>query len=357
MKAFVTTATTAVAALVLAGTVGTASADNINLRIASGHAPNIGYVTLMQNYFVPEVKKRVEAKTAHKVSWVEGYAGSIVKVNETLGGVQRGIIDLGAFCYCFEPANLPAHAFQVFLPFGPQGAMESVKYSRGVYGRIDYLPKVFDEKFGQEMLALLPFDSYQLGTKFEWKTVADLKGRKIAAAGPNLPWLQYAGAIPVQSGMPDAYTSLQTGVYEGWVMFPSVYYSARLHEQAPYYTLIGFGAITWHALTINHRTRDRLPKEVMDIMREVALDYENRLGEVSDTKYEENLKSMEKEGAKIVKLPDDVRAAWAESLKDFPREKAKELDGKGLAGTTILKTALEEAEKVGYKWPIRYKVD
>ena len=95
-----------------------AQAEDIKLRIASGHPAANTYVNLMQNFFVPEVTKRVAAKTKHKIEFIEGYGGSMVKVADTLEGVQSGIIDIGGYCFCFEPSNLPLHAFQVMLPFG-----------------------------------------------------------------------------------------------------------------------------------------------------------------------------------------------------------------------------------------------
>lgn len=96
-----------VSAAFVAGSSSTVQAETYNFRMALGHAPAILYVNLMQNFFAPEVKKRVEAKTPHKVSFVEGYAGSIVKVNETMGSVQTGVVDFGGFCFCFEPPNVP----------------------------------------------------------------------------------------------------------------------------------------------------------------------------------------------------------------------------------------------------------
>ena len=79
------------------------SQDTIRLRIASGHPPVNTYVNLMQTYFVPEVTKRVAARTKYKVEFVEGYGGSMVKVADTLEGVQSGIIDIGGDCFCLEP--------------------------------------------------------------------------------------------------------------------------------------------------------------------------------------------------------------------------------------------------------------
>jgi hypothetical protein len=43
-------------------------------------------------------------------------------------------------------------------------------------------------------------------------------------------------------------------------------------------------------------------------------------------------------------------------LRGWPQEKATELDGKGIPASQVLKIALEEAEKLGHKWPVRYLV-
>ncbi len=47
---------------------------------------------------------------------------------------------------------------------------------------------------------------------------------------------------------------------------------------------------------------------------------------------------------------------WANSLTSWPQEQAAELDKKGLPATQVLKLTLEEAEKLGHKWPVRYRV-
>src|ERR1700675_689220 len=167
----------------LAGFCTAAKAQEvIKLRIASGHPPANTYVNLMQNFFVPEVTKRVAAKTKYKVEFVEGYGGSMVKVADTLEGVQSGIIDIGGYNFGFEPSNLPLHPFQVMLPFGTMSPTMSVKLARIVYDKVPYLSKVLEDKFNQRLIALIADNGYNLGTTFDWNTVADLKGKKLAGA-------------------------------------------------------------------------------------------------------------------------------------------------------------------------------
>ena len=332
-----------------------ADAQTITLRIATGHPPAVVYAGQMKDYFQPELKKRVEERTKYKINWVEGYGGAMVKVSETLGGVRDGIVDIGGFCFCFEPSNLPLHAFQVMLPFGPIDPIDSLRVAQDVYAKVPYLSSVFEEKFNQKLLARITDASYNLGTNFEWKGLSDLRGRRIAGAGLNLNWLKYAGVTPVQSSLPEAYTSMQTRVYDGWIMFPSAWVNLKLHEVGPFYTLIGFGTITWHGLTINSSKWKSLPKEVQDIVLETAKDFEEQVGKVNRERYQKDIATL-RGLIKVNEISDTVRKDWAGALKDWPQTMASDLDGKGLPATQVLKLTVEAAEKNGHKWPYRYEI-
>ena len=346
-------------ALATAATIAAApvnAQEVIRLRIASGHPTANTYVNLMQGFFVPEVTKRVAEKTKFKVEFVEGYGGSMVKVADTLEGVQAGIIDIGGFCFCFEPSNLPLHAFQVMLPFGTMDPTTSLKVARAVYDKVPYMSKVFEDKFKQKLIALIADNGYNLGTNFDWNSIADIKGQKIAGAGLNLKWLEFAGATPVQSSLPDAYTSMQTGVYNGWIMFPSAWVNFKLYEVGKFYTEIGFGAITWHGLTINSARWEKLPKEVQAIIAEVAKEYEAKTGTVNKENYPKQIADLKTHGVNVKAVSDKVKADWANSLAAWPAQKAKELDAAGLPGSQVLEIAIKAAEDNGHKWPVQYKI-
>jgi C4-dicarboxylate-binding protein DctP len=342
---------------IVAGVSTSATAQQtILLRIASGHPTANTYVELLHDFFVPEVTKRVAAKTKYRVQFIEGWGGSMVKVTDTLEGVKSGIIDMGGYCFCFEPSNLPLHSFQAMLPFGTMDPVLSLKIARAVYAKVPYLTKVFEDKYKQKLLALIADNGYNLGTTFEWNGIADLKGRKIAGAGINLKWLEFTGATPVQSSLPDAYTSMKTGVYHGWIMFPSGWTKFKLYEVGKYYTEIGFGAMTWHGLTVNLARWNKLPKEVQDIIQQVAKEYEAKTGTVNKSDYPKQIAELKAHGVIVRTLPEKVREDWANSLASWPAQKAKELDAMGLPGTQVLEAALQAAEDNGYKWPVRYKI-
>ena len=334
-------------------------AERFTLRVGTGHpaGPSV-YATVMRDYLVPELKRRVAEETDHELRIVEGYGGSIASVAETLEAVQIGILDIGAFCTCFEPAKLFLHNFQYFVPFGPQDSERSIRLAREIYDRNPWLSEQLTERYGQRLLAINGWDNYHLGSSVPWDSVEDLRGVKVAGAGPNLPWLASAGVVPVQSALPDGYMALQTGVYHGWLMFPSAYFAYKFHEPAPYYTLIGFGAMGGAIImTINERTFDRLPADVRQIVEAVGRAYEVEAARVLQERQISGLASLRAGGATVRELSDAARREWAQSLRNFPNRMAKEADSRGMPGSEIIRSYIELITQSGYEWLVDYTID
>ncbi len=334
------------------------NSDTYTLRIGAGHpsGPAV-YTTQLEKFFVPEVERRVAEETQYKVQFVEGYGGSIATVSETLESVQSGILDIGAYCVCFEPSKLFLHNFMYFVPFGPQQAETSVQTARSIYENNPWLEAQLTDHYGQSLLALNGWDNYHLGTVKPWDNIEDLDGVKIGGAGPNLPWLEYAGVIPVQSSLPDGYLSLETGVYEGWLMFPSAYFSFKFHEPAPFYTQIGFGAMGGAVvLTANDKRFNKLPVEIQTIIKEVALEYEKVAAKDLDNRQKKGLENLKNSGATVRVLPKEIRQTWAKSLGGFPNAMAQEANRRDMPGSEILKSYIQEVDKSGYDWPVKYKI-
>lgn len=335
-----------------------AEAQNFTFRIGSGHpsGPSV-YVNLVENFFVPEVTRRVAEETSYTVTFVEAYGGTIAGVADTLEAVESGLLDIGAYCFCFEPAKLFLHNFPYWTPFGPQGSTEAMELTRAVYDAHPWLTEMFETEYNQILLGLSGWDNYHLGTTDPWETVEDLQGVRVGGAGPNLPWLEFAGAVPVQSTLPEGYMSLQTGIYNGWLMFPSAYYGFRFFEPAPHFTLIGFGPMMVNGLTMNISSMQRLPEEVQQIIREVGMEYEARSGEALDAAQARGLEQLAEAGAIITELPDETRMGWAASLADFPRIQVEEANGRGLPATEVVSTWLQLVTESGHDWPHAFSLD
>jgi C4-dicarboxylate-binding protein DctP len=243
----------------------------------------------------------------------------------------------------------------VMLPFGTMDPEQSLKVAQEVYAEVPYLTDVFSDKFNQVLLSRIADGGYNLGTSFAWEDLSDLEGQKIAGAGLNLNWLEYAGVSPVQSSLATAYTEMKTHVYEGWIMFPSAWVNLKLYEPGPFYTLIGFGSMTWHGLTINKDTYNALPDDFKVILHEVAAEYEAQTGSVNASEYDRLVTEL-RSTITVNEIAPEVRKAWAESLAEWPQKQADMLDAEGLPASQVLNLVLERAEANGYAWPVRYGI-
>ena len=109
-------------------------------------------------------------------------------------------------------------------------------------------------------------------------------------------------------------------------------------------------------MTANKDFWNRLPKDVQNIMLEVAADFEEKTGSNNKERYGTDIVKLKGGLATVKELGPKVRLEWAQSLKDWPQTYANELEKEGLPAKQVLNLALESAEKHGYKWPVRYVI-
>jgi TRAP-type C4-dicarboxylate transport system substrate-binding protein len=332
-------------------------ADKITLKIASGHSPSWHFIQLTQNYFMPEVKKRVKEKTGHEIEFVEGFSGSMVKTTEVLEAVQSGVIDLGIFCICHEAQKLALNNFPMYLPFGPSNPEVSVQATRKVYDTNPELNGQFT-KYGQRIISLVPFEPYNIVARTPILKAVDVKGKKVGAAGPNAFWVENAGALPVSVPGPDMYTSLQTGLIDSMIIFLSVMDSLKLFEVAPNFVDVSFGAMTVTSLTVNNRKFLSLPKDVQDIILAVGRDTELKGGVMTRELGDKMIQTVKSKGINVSTVSESDRKVWAEMLANSPREVARKYEAENkLPMQKIMKAYIDATEAAGYKWPVKAKLD
>ena len=307
-----------------------ANADSFTLRIGAGQPMKpLEPIFMAHNYLVPTIKARVEKETKHKIRFIEAYGGTVAGPFDVLEAVEKGLFDIGLWCACFEPTKAVHFAFHYFVPFVTDDPMTQHKITRKTYREFPEWPAALG-KYGQKWLGAGTFSSYGLGTKFKWSKMSDLKGHKIAGAGPNLPWLKLSGATAVQTSLNEAYNSLQSGVYEGLVIFPTAWLGFKLNEPAKVFTVVGWGATSLYQMSMNLKTYNKLPKEVQKIIDEESEVWMVKTAEESTRRFEASLKKLAATGSTVQKLPFSERAKMAAALGDWPNQKAKEFDKKGL---------------------------
>jgi TRAP-type C4-dicarboxylate transport system substrate-binding protein len=346
----------AAATVVIAAPAIAQSKETFNLRIGAG-APSkpMPHVNACEKFFVPETTKRVRERTGHELKWTEAYGGAIAKLPEILDATKAGLLDVGAVGVAFHPSQLMAHNVSYWFPFNSPDPGVVNRATRKTYETVSELKELYESRYNQKFLACAPVGNYQLGTTFAWARLEELQGKKIQAAGPNLDMLEGTGAVPVQGAVTEAYNGLQTGVFDGAIMFPGSYAGFKLHEVAPHLKLVDFGAVTFANLTMNLRTWRSLPPEIQEIIVEVANEYEHVAARLQAEHDQAGLEVLRKE-AQVTDLPVDERRRWAELLVELPARRAKEADAAGFPGTRAAQAYLRAMIAEGHQFPVEYSI-
>lgn len=328
-------------------------ADTIRLAVGSGHPADAAvWVTSVRDYLVPEINKRVAERTKHKIEWTTAYGGSVCKLGECLTSVKDGLLDVAVISAPFNPSQLLAHNFSYFVPFSSGDILAVARAAVKTYEKNPGLAEILSKRYNQHHLSLSAIGNYGLLTTFEWKSVDGIKGKRLAAAGPNIPWVEAVGAIPVQSNLNEAYTSMQTGVYSGWVMFPDGVVGFKLHEVAKYYTQTDFGSQAVNLITVNNDTWNGLPPEVRDIFSEVGRDYIKAASQMAIDKEHRSLETM-KTTSTIRHLTWEEKVAWANMLPNIPKQRTEDIRKAGQPANVVrdyIRALKEEGVKMPRDW-------
>jgi TRAP-type C4-dicarboxylate transport system substrate-binding protein len=343
--------------LIICFSFNPASAKTFRLTVAGAVPPQVmPQFADVDGFWCTEVAKRVEQETGDKIMWKKLWAGAVAKMGDNLEAIEGGITDIGLLAPIFENPHLFSTNYGYFAPFGTTDIEMAQRVNNKVWNHIPWLRQVFEKRFNQKVLANTTYESYELLTTFPVKRLEDLKGRKIAAAGPNFPWIEMSGVVPVQSNLAEAYMGLQTGVYEGWIMTPSYTYAFKLHEVAKYHTNVGFGCISGIVLTMNLDSWKALPEAVQKIFLEVSKEYSF----VQATHQAEKSRRIEgllkAEAVQFHTISAEEKRKWMNQISDLPRRKAEEGKKHGQPTDEILKYYIEELEREGYKWPLKWEL-
>jgi TRAP-type C4-dicarboxylate transport system substrate-binding protein len=321
-----------------------AQADNFNLTMVSGHGTQLPWIRMLQDFYIPEVNKRLAGK--HTIKFQEAYGGTIVKLGGELNAVRQGVADMAHVYTIFEPANLPLLQVTHVTPF----SVASVPVLSRVMVEMNHEMKELQaqwQKQNQLFLGAVVADSVQLFTKKPIKSIDELKGVKVGASGTLSLWASGIGMVPVQGDFSTHYNNLKTGIYDSLLAFVTGSYPIKVHEVAPHMNKLDFGATSIGAITINLDTWKRMPPEVQKALREVGDEYSQRLAGTLTKVTSVFEANIAKEGGTVTQMPKEERAKWASTMPNIAQDWVKRNEERGLPAGAVLKTYTAKLRAAG----------
>jgi TRAP-type C4-dicarboxylate transport system substrate-binding protein len=327
--------------------VQTSAADakkTLRFTIGSGHsARSLEYLIVAEDFFMPEVQKRVAEKTGYAIEWVPTF-GTVAGLSDILKAVEEGLVEFGFLMTGALAGQLPYHNFSTILPFTTNDPLVAMKAAYQLYDEFPVLKDTFTGKFNQTFLAIHGLADYGLYSSYPIAKVGDLANKKIGGSGRNLLWLQNTGAIAITSNLSDGYTSLQTKLIDAQFCAATWGVNYKFPEVAKYYTDAGLGCSPIILFTVNNDTWQGIPGEIQKIIQEVAYEYAVKSTEMSRDKTKVSMDGLAKQGGTVVKMTDEAKREWCDKLPNLPDIAEKEL---GQEGLKILKRYMEILEEKG----------
>lgn len=323
----------------------------VKMTVTAGHPPVFAWVKLIDDYFIPEVEKRVAAiGSPVKFEWTRAYGGTVAKLGAESDALRTDVSDLGIVAAIFEAGKFPLQQVSLMTPFSTNDIRLVNRVTYRMHETIPEMREVW-AKNNIVYLGGAAIDSYHLLTKFPMASIDALKGKKILAPGPAANWLRNTGAVAVAGNLNTYYNDLKSGVADGVIVSYVPAASAKLHEVAPNIVPVNIGAQATGALGVNKRSFERLPKPVQQIFLDAGMGYAEEFAKVQMATAEQALKTMVAGGGRIVELDPKERKRWADTLPPLGRDWAAELDGKGLAGSKVLKAYVDGLSAEGVQFP------
>lgn len=327
---------TALAATLSAGFAGAALADEtIRVTIVNGHPPIFLWVKHLTDTFIPAVNEALEG-SGYTIEWTEAYGGSLAAVGGELDAIEDGLAEIAAIPTVFMPTKLPLQNVTYNTPFGPSDATLVMEVMNELQNTVPGFAETWEAYDAVYLGGGFALDDYLLMTNFPVTSIDDLAGRRIAAPGPAVNWLEGTGAVGVAGNLGTYYNDIQTGVFDGVIVFPTAAAPARLQEVAPYVTVTHFGAQYAGSLVANQMWYDDQPEVVQQALRHGAEVYTQAYLAEQTERVAAAMATLAPDAAMLTELSADERARWAAALPDVAGTWAEAADGEGLPGTAVL---------------------
>ncbi len=339
-----------ITAVLAASAAMPAYAQEIPVTVVNGHPPVFLWVKHLTETFIPTVDAELEG-TDYTINWTEAYGGTLAAVGGELEAIEDGLAEIGAIPTVFEPTALPLQNVTYFTPFGTPDAQTVITAVDKLHQDMPGMIETWESYNAEYLGGGFALDNYLLMTNFPVTSIDDLQGRKIGAPGPAVNWLEGTGAVGVAGNLTTYYNDIQTGVFDGTIVFPTAAAPAKLEEVAPHVLITDFGAQYAGSLVANKDWYDEQPEEVQAALRAGAEAYTDAYIAEQQTRVEAALNQMEEGGATITRLSDEERAKWADALPQIANVWAENADGQGLAGSEVLDAYIGLLKEAGVDLP------
>jgi TRAP-type transport system periplasmic protein len=292
----------------------------VKLKFSNFFPATHQYAVLGQQ-FCDEIKKRTNGKV--EIAYYP--SGILTTAPKMFEGVVNGVSDIG-LSHCEYTRGRFAVTETLSLPMGYPSGYVAGQTANDFYNQ--FHPKEWD---AVHVLLFYSTGPQIISTvKKPVRTLDDLKGLKIRAAGRPADILKAVGGTPVGVEMADMYDGLQRGVVDGVLSSMEVQKGWKIGEIIRYATLsYKVGTVYTFYIVMNKNKWNALPEDAKKIFTDVAAQWKDKYGVASNDIDIEGREYLLKNGGQLIALSDDESKKWVNAAQPVIEKHIKELEAKG----------------------------
>ena len=276
-------------------------------------------------------KKEVELRTGGMISIDTYPGGTLLGAKNMMDGVIAGQANIGCLCMAYQPGRFivtNATSLPVGIPNARVGSL--VLW--------DLWEKYQPEEFAKvKVLAMFTTAPTNIMSKVPVRSLEDIKGLDLRAAGGAAQILGAWGGNPVGMPMPATVEALQKGVVKGLYSSLEVMKDFKFAETCKYVTMTDT-VIYPFAVVMNMETWNSLPKYVQEIMDDLRVEQSEWTGTYMDNHVTEAIKwSKETQNVEFVTLSKRQKKKWDKKLEFLTDKWIQDSKAKGFPAKAIVK--------------------
>jgi TRAP-type transport system periplasmic protein len=260
---------------------------------------------------------------------------TLVPPPELYNAAVSGTADI-SFGSRYNPKGFALGVTFPFLMAAPNEAVASKVYD-DIWKQF---PKVMAEEWKDVKVVFMGAQGPQvLFTRKPVRTLEDIKGMQIRTGGKEGgDLLKDLGATPVFMSPPDLVMGLEKGTVDGAGMHPSGIRDFKLGGKIKYISMdANLGAPVPIMCVMNKESYDKLPADLKAVIDKSAEFGKQKVLDGWHNTTEDDMKYWKAEGIQVIRFSPQELGRW-QPIMDRARDRVgKELDGKGVPGSEVVK--------------------
>jgi TRAP-type C4-dicarboxylate transport system substrate-binding protein len=260
------------------------------------------------------------------------WGGALIGMTECITELSKGVADIAYIAADYMKEGFHIENSMRILFYG----VSDLETEHRIYNELrSKFPEIDAEYSAVKIMAAHDTDPYQLITRVPVRTLEDLEGLTIKAAGLHAQVLTSLGAEGVSMPMSEVYINLQKGIIDGAIAPYQCLEGFNFAEVAKYATRLDLATGPTPHRAMNWDSYNSLPEDIQKIFDDSIDFWVAKNDEISLEAMDSGIAFGVAQGVEFIEFSPEELSEFYSAVEAVVLEEMAKLDDMGLPGTAI----------------------